>query len=332
MVSNITDFAVTTFDLEKGFDANLLSGFQVVTSSKVMASEFSYEIDKANNTQRLTAGMGLAGDTLHYDLDITTALGGDDKGKDEVLATLINTLEKMDSGRYMDTQVNRFLTETFSNMLSFSKGKNDVEEEVNIANINQAIKTMSTQLEGHELEQLSELADYQFSLKLSQLSSTVSHKSSIKMGQDTEHKVNSLGQHVSQTKSLDVTMYMMRASINSLDGHEVNWRLDKEQTIDVMVNKEDEVKKHKISGHHKEELEQKKFIDNILTHTFAQQVDTSFSQELEVLEETAKLITEEKNKHKDGLYSREGDKAKDTLAESRYVREYRQVLNFVKDK
>lgn len=323
------DFALTAIDLDKGFDANLLSGFQIETGKADMVSSFSYEIDKENNTQQLQAEMWLAGDVLNYDLDITTALGGSGEGKEQVLASLINTLEKMDTGRYMDTQVNEFLTETFATMLS--KTKSDEEEEINLVNVNQAINKMSAKLEGHELAELSQLADYQFSLKISQLSDRAYHESKIKMGQDTERNVDALGKHVSQTQSLDVTMFMMRFSVNSLKGHETNWRLDKEQTIDVTLDREDELKNHKISGHHKEDLEQKHFVDNYLKHTFAQQVNTSFSQELEVLEDAAKLTIEQRDEHKGGLYSRLGDKGKDTLAESRYLREYRQVMNFEKD-
>lgn len=326
MQSDRFDFAVTAFDLDKGFDAGVLSGFEVATGKTDMTSWFSYEIDNENNSQRLRAGMGLAGDILNYDLDITTALGGSDQGKEQVLANLLNTLEKMDTGRYMDTQVNEFLTETFASMLS--KTKSDKEHEISIADVNQAIKKTSARLEGHELAELSQLADYQFSLKISQLSDRAYHESTIKMSQDSERKVDALGKHVSQTNNLDVTMFMMRFSVNTLKGHETNWRLDKEQTLDVTLDRDNELKNHKISGHHKEELEQKYFVDNTLKHTFAQQVNSSFSQELEVLEDAAKLTIEEKDEHKGGLYSRIADNAKDTLAESRYIREYRQVINF----
>lgn len=328
MTSDSTNFAVTAFDLAQGFDANLLSGFEVSTSKAGMNSNFSYEIDKENNQQRLKAGMGLHGDVLNYNLDITTALSGkgSDKEKDKVLATLLSTLEKMDTGTFMDSQVNKFLTQTFASVLTNTNPEN--KEPVDLATINQAIDKMSKRLEGHSLKGLSELADYQFSLKLSQLSNLAYHESTIKMGQDTERKIDSLGQHVKQTKSLQATMYMMRTAVNTTKGHEVNWNLDKEQTTAVSVDNDNELTHHKISGHHRETLEKKEFVDNFLKHTFAQQVDSSFSQELEVLESTAKLTINERDEHKGGLYSRVGDKPKDTLAESRYVREYKQVLNF----
>lgn len=329
--SDNKSFDLTAIDLSK-FDSEVLSSFDIDTEFHLGSSTFFYQVDHDKGEQRLATSMILGGELLQYDLDITTGLYGGDKGKEGVLGTLIDTLEKMDTGLRMDSQINSFMVDTFAAMLNVKPAKEEREDGLTIKLFNKAMKVMETQIEGLNLAQLNTLPDYKFSLELSQLGRNAAHESKIDMAQTTKMWVDGLGKHAKQKQSFDVHMSRSEWSENTLRGKHTEWNLSKEQQIKATLNSLDELKHHKVTGKHDEEVIKTWLDQDYITQITKQQLNRTYSQQLDVLDATAKLVTEEKDKYFQGAYEKiKEDGPTRTKGESRYEREYRQVLNFKRD-
>ena len=98
----------------------------------------------------------------------------------------------------------------------------------------------------------------------------------------------------------------------------------------MTLSHELELKKHLVEGHDKETKQVRFYDENYVEKVETSLLNNTYRQELEVFDRSAKLSTQEKEDYKFSTVALNDDKP-EKLAESRYIREYNQMLKFKRE-
>ncbi len=336
LASDRRSYSTSPFDLSESFDSSVLSKFKIDTDYSEVRTEFSYQVDLNDNTRKLsTSRQGRS--EISYNMDIESALDGSASDKEKVLETLEKSLQRMDVGGVNADRVNQFILGSLDSMLSTEENKSAEKEPVpepdsiTVASLNQFIQKRDVELKLIGLEQFNEVPDYNFSLKSTQSAkSGNSHDSSVKMSQQTEMKLGARGLKAKQTQTNEVDIQRYQHSWNRLAQKTEHWILDEKKEVEATFNHSLELMKHQVSGHKNETLETSYFDKNYVQRIDVEKQKQTYSQTLQVLDEKAKLTTQQKDTAETINYVKEEHRAKVEIGRSRLVREYEQVLDFVR--
>lgn len=317
---------VEGFDFNEGFDANLLSGFSVETGGGG-SSSLEYQIDKENNQQHLQADLYIRGTLSASKFEITTALNGDQSGKDKVLNDLATMLEQVKAGGTFNSGMSEYILQSFDSMLSTDRTKHLVssDEQELRQKLNQHIEKRDLQAGEVGLKQLSEVADYRFSLTLIEGSLNRGHETKVKMAQQTEIGVDASGFKVKQKQSKNIDSLQEKYSMDRRKTESVRWKLDEEQQLEASFRPDHELSKHQVSGHRRQSIVRSGYTMDFKKKFDKQISEQNYKQVLEVLGDLAKLSKEQNETQETGSYRRVKDMPVETVSESRFSREYKKI-------